>query len=537
MSLFQQEFSPPPIRTITPSIPFLHYTTADGLHYSRRLHGKERMSAANSEAGIGFAQIIAIGDLELKRSRTKEEFEPFVRGAWMKLRHLCPWIAVRTSALKTSSPNSFAFTYEKSTAQDLSLVEKWADETLVWRKESLNHAEWESLFKEHYWKPSEGRYSLELHIAKNREKDRWLLILRLSGPHWLTDGRGLFPVYDQFFRYLQSTLDGSSQSWTFLPWGEEITRLPPSAIETIPDVGGEIVKPAPPKKLFIRPGVDRTSSRPGNLSRRITLSREQTKAFNFACKKHGLNATGVINSLLILADLETILRLAKEKDPELYHQLISQYETTEAFPVPVNIIDMRNFVSPHWAKLTGATGVGGLVNLGFPSFHDMNLIRGCMRIRPDGTFDKNLGVQTFWRGLCVETQQILREGSRVTPHMYHVNAAMCENATPSIRAWTPPPVGVIASSLGNLERLDLFTPFRPSVAVQASNIAFVIHEWHFGVRTAGVPSHVLHSWDYDGELTINIQGSSNFHTQEAWNTFGDSLKDTIEKLLSVKAVL
>ncbi|KAF5372194.1 hypothetical protein D9758_005047 [Tetrapyrgos nigripes] len=536
MALVQQVYSRPSVSNqITPSLPSLHFTTTDGVHYVRRLHGRERLSAAQMQHCAGYGQIIAIGDLELKASLTKEEFEPYARSAWMSLRHKTPWTALRTAPLECGEPNAYTFTYEKPTSGDLSLVKKWADETIFWRTESVNFAEGQQVLKETYWKPADGRYGLELHLVKNREHDRWIIMI--SGPHWLTDGRGMFPVIDQYYRCLQAALDGSAPTWSALPWGEEVTRLPPSAIEIIPNTGDVVAKPPPPSTLFTRPAVERIPGRPESIDARVALSKEQTKAFNFACKRHRVTATVAINSILILAELESLLRLAKEKSPEQYAQLVSQYESAEGFPLLGNIVALREFLSPYWASLTGNTGTAGIVNLGFPTYHDMAAVRKCMQLGPDGTFIKNLGPQTFWKGLCANTQKLLKEGAKATPHMYHVSANMGEDTARTILQAVIGPAGVVPSSLGNLERLDWFTPFRPSVAWQTPNTAFAVHDWHFGVRVADTPSYVVHSWDYDGELTINIQGASNYHTEKSWNTFASVLRDTIEQLLSVKAVL
>ncbi|KAF5332937.1 hypothetical protein D9758_015962 [Tetrapyrgos nigripes] len=262
--------------------------------------------------------------------------------------------------------------------------------------------------------------------------------------------------------------------------GEEVTRLPPSAIEIIPNTGDVVANlPPPPSTLFVRPAVERIPGRPESIDARIALSKEQTQAFNLAF---------------------------------------------EGFPLVGNIVSVREFLSPYWASITGNTGTAGNVsNLGFPTYHDMKAVRKCMQLGPDGTFIKNLGPQTFWKGLCVNTQEVLRGGAKATPHMYHVSANMTEDTAHTIRETVIGPVGVLPSSLGNLERLDWFTPFRPSVAWQTPNTAFAVHDWHFGVRVADTPSYVVHS-----ESWIPMEADYQYSGPKNPVTFGPSSVITSE---------
>ncbi|KAK7454653.1 hypothetical protein VKT23_011406 [Stygiomarasmius scandens] len=186
----------------------LYFTSKDGIHYSRRLHGRERFSAINNHYANGFGHIVALGDVELKTSLSQEQLAPYVKAAWTQTRFIVPWMALRTSNLDTRD-NSFLYSYEVPQNQDV--VDAWTNETVVWHHECLEFAEWETSLKGLYFKPGDNRYSFELHVAALPD-GHWMMAL--TAPHWLTDGRGKFPVIDQFYKCLQAELDGSAQAAT-----------------------------------------------------------------------------------------------------------------------------------------------------------------------------------------------------------------------------------------------------------------------------------------------------------------------------------
>jgi hypothetical protein len=62
---------------------------------------------------------------------------------------------------------------------------------------------------------------------------------RYTWQHQTSDGRGMFPAVDRLLRNLQEELEGNAVPYRCLPWGEEISRLTPIAMLTMPDVGAE----------------------------------------------------------------------------------------------------------------------------------------------------------------------------------------------------------------------------------------------------------------------------------------------------------
>ena len=76
----------------------------------------------------------------------------------------------------------------------------------------------------------------------------------------------------------------------------------------------------------------------------IILNRAETEAFHKECKAHQSNVTPVVNSLLVLADVETSLWWAHRQGVEQFNAVKNMFETADLFPVPLNGMDR---VSKH----------------------------------------------------------------------------------------------------------------------------------------------------------------------------------------------
>ncbi|KAK7454654.1 hypothetical protein VKT23_011407 [Stygiomarasmius scandens] len=275
------------------------------------------------------------------------------------------------------------------------------------------------------------------------------------------------------------------------------------------------------------------------INRCIVLTKEQTAAFNQACKRYRCSITAAINSVFILADIETDLRCAASAEGKVWEEILDSFNQSAFFTVMVNVSDLRHCIYPLYAKVSEPCGMGGLINCGFPTYHDMKQIRNCIQVNADGQIVKNYGPGTFWNGLVVDTRNVLKEGLRTkaSPRMYHQLATNAEAASSSVKSFSMTTPGVMASSLGSLQKLSWFCQFRPSVAVSDPRTAFSIKQWRFGIRTAGSSAIVINTWEYDGILSLNLQASSRWQTDESWNYFSEAVKDAFERITSTKAAL
>jgi len=89
----------------------------------------------------------------------------FVKQAWIRSRFDAPWVAQRAST-NASQLRSWVHAYETSWKDGFGVAQSWANETVIWRNEVYSLAEWEEVLLSSYWKPDDGRFGMEWHIAK-----------------------------------------------------------------------------------------------------------------------------------------------------------------------------------------------------------------------------------------------------------------------------------------------------------------------------------------------------------------------------------
>ena len=69
----------------------------------------------------------------------------------------------------------------------------------------------------------------------------------------------------------------------------------------------------------------------------ILLSKEETRAFHSACKRNGVKATAVLNSISLLCDIQTSLLTASGGTKFKY--ILSLFETSELYSIGGNVAD------------------------------------------------------------------------------------------------------------------------------------------------------------------------------------------------------
>ena len=98
----------------------------------------------------------------------------YVRNAWINLRFFAPLSGTRTlSVVGGGENNSYIFSYDSSSTT--SVAKSWAMETIKWREERKSLGEWELEIKDGWWKPSEGRFNIVMHVAPG-EASSWLFM-------------------------------------------------------------------------------------------------------------------------------------------------------------------------------------------------------------------------------------------------------------------------------------------------------------------------------------------------------------------------
>ncbi|KAF8904751.1 hypothetical protein CPB84DRAFT_1745765 [Gymnopilus junonius] len=511
----------------------LEFTPQNGAKsvYARRLHGSERMTAAIAEHADGFGHIYVGIHVTFKEDISQTALVAAVKEAWMQTRFLTPWMATRTSKIENAEANSWSLTY------DACLKPAWAEETVMWRNEVLSLVEWEEKIEDAYWKPSAGRFGVEVTLARAPSTGYHFL---LSIAHWLADGRGILPIIDLLFVNLKAVLCGRAQPSNSLPWGKEIERLSPaviSAIETSPNVANPPPPPAAPEGTsaptqFLRPLIESTQweGLPSKQAE-IMLSQAETSAFHAVCKKHGTHVTAVLNSIHIIADVETALRVAantSSKSSEVYEA----FHKSDVYPVFTNVADRRPYLSSRWPSVNAAGGFGSVVNDNFVTFHSMDLVRRCIRFDKDGSPLPSFSKPDFWEGIASETQALMKQNMKTTSDIFFLTQNGIDAVVPQFDPSAVAIPGIMCSSVGHLASLKLFNDFLPAVAGPDPGTPFVLEDMSFAVRATGVTAVVAMMWEYNGRLAIHLQGSPRWHSPEAWKMFGDSVKRAIKEIIS-----
>ncbi|KAF9559307.1 hypothetical protein CPC08DRAFT_818850 [Agrocybe pediades] len=518
-------------------IPGLEYApkVGDESIYERRLHGNERMTAAIAEHADGFGHIFDGTHVTFKTFIYRKDLLVAMKDAWIRTRFDAPWVATRTSPLQGpgEEPNSWKLSYETSPT-GAEAARRWAEEIVIWREESLSLEDWEEKLKDEFWKPSAGRFGMECHLAK-APGDGYFIMFSIA--HWLADGRGILPSFDVFFKHLKAEIKGDYDSVDDLPWGEEIPRLSASPVKAlnVSTPNNTITGPPPPPANapvpFMRPVVEETdwACRPSRKAN-ISLSGEDTTALHRLCRSHKTNITAVLNSIHIIADVKTALRVSAESVN--FEQVLRAFDDSDVYPVYTNVADRRNLLLSHVPAVVAPAGFGSVVNDNFATFHDMKHIRNCINVSPmTRAIHSSLRKGNFWNGLAAETQQFMRTNAQSTPDLYSLHESAVDSAVASFDASMASIPGIMCSSVGNMTALKLFDAFRPATALPDPKSPFCIRDMSFAVRASGVTAVVAMMWEYDGRLEIHLQSSPRYHSDEAWDIFVEEVKQAIAELL------
>ncbi|KAF9558969.1 hypothetical protein CPC08DRAFT_763615 [Agrocybe pediades] len=495
---------------------------------SRSVYGGERLIAAAAEYA-GYGHIFMWNHVNFKAGNLSPPIlVDLVRAAWIHTRFVLPWVACRTSA---EEKDAWFYTYETPSNVDATM--KWAIDTNFWSDDSRSKAEWEEVLKNNYWKASEGRYSMELHLARAPSGGGYFLMVSVG--HWMIDGRALLTVMDLFFKNLRLQMQGNAAPLSSLDWGNEIVRLPSANIQAVGQASHRNAEPSaqissvPTNPEVAAPFVCPTFETPQweglpSLQASIQLSKGETAALKAACKRHKASVTSALVSIHIVADIEIGLRVASsQKDKDAPNKVLEHFNTAELYQFNFNLMDRRGLLPPD--KLAPGMGPGAFGNIVceiMPTMHDMAAIRKCINTEKDGVASANVMKGTdFWNGVVADSTRQLKAVTNggSTPEAYAAVEHMMDSIVPSIAALCAPGVG--CSSIGRVSSLGLMDDFVPSRAMTDPCTPFVVEDLSFAVRATGadVMGKVIMLWEYDERLNIHLLGSPRWHSPDSWMCF------------------
>lgn len=165
------------------------HTSKDGKLWSRKLYGFEAQASyfvyvvfhilsackfnqgrPRSQEGDGFTMYPGGLTVKLASPRTRSELERPLRNALLRARHLVPNIA---SKLVRHADGTDWFEYQvPATPAD---ADKWAETTIVWHDEPKTLFDFDLELTDLFWKATDKRYNVELHVSPAEEGDWHLL--------------------------------------------------------------------------------------------------------------------------------------------------------------------------------------------------------------------------------------------------------------------------------------------------------------------------------------------------------------------------
>ncbi|KZP09123.1 hypothetical protein FIBSPDRAFT_938641 [Athelia psychrophila] len=512
-----------------------HFSSTDGTLWKRKLDGSEDFFACLAHVGAGYGQFTA--EIEVKPAKqpvSESALLESVRKAWIRLRFLAPKIALRTDIEPGSDGKAFFISYE-SPKSNQAVISKWADETIKWHPEEKTLVERDLDLKE-IWRSPDGCWNMEMHVGRCPGGN---IQLMFSGVHWASDGHLALDILDKLSEYLAVELEGKSNNIEELPWGEEIPQLPPSIFAVIsPEYRGEVAPPLPQlagtPNFFRRPiysaePADSTSH--SDLSHPITLTAAQTQAFRAKCKANGFKVTPVITTIAVLAEIEAALKTAIWKGPDAFKAVHDAFLSADGFFIPVNPGNRRAAFLPEHRSLTSSLGTPGVASEAFPTVHDMNPIRKCIRINDDMDVERVMSQEAFWDGAVQNAHDIFAPGARIPPHFLAYQRAL--SAESAVRANEMLDGGVLVSSMGDFDRANIWNRWRPSNRTQNSSDAdnttvpaLTIERLIISARMTTPTVNVIH-WQYDGKFTIHLHGLRRFHDEHAWKDFTHAFESRV----------
>ncbi|KAF9547930.1 hypothetical protein CPC08DRAFT_769342 [Agrocybe pediades] len=505
--------------------------------YSRRLHGTERLLAAAAEHVDGCSHIFIGCGVFFKAEISPTDLMQAAKEAWIRTRFAAPWVAQRTSSASSelAEPNSWMNTYETSSVPEKGFERavSWAESTLFWRDEVRSLEEWEEVLKNAYWRPSDGRFGMEWHFARGVSENEYFIMASVA--HWLADGRGILPLVDVFLQTLRLEIRGGQTPTRDLPWGSEVSNLPPATVVAIEHKkeNVDLTMPQPPThKEFLRPLIETPQwERLPDRQADIKLSRQETLALHAICKGKKVTITALINSLCILADVQTAFHAAP--DNASLERVLEYFKAAEVYVVRHNMADRRSMLPESIMLSRGPVGFGNLVMQIQPTAHNMDHVRNVIQVEEYDKVSSNLGSATFWGGLVAESDLAMKANKSCTPEKFIASEHLLDAIIPIFHKdlfFTP---GLGSTSVGKLSSLNLFNDFRPSIASSDRLSPFVISSLALGLRITGPDTmHVMvMMWEYDGQLVVHLLASPRWHGEKAWKFYVNMIRNSLESIL------
>ncbi|EJD00984.1 uncharacterized protein FOMMEDRAFT_141733 [Fomitiporia mediterranea MF3/22] len=557
------------------------FTAKDGGKvWTRRLFGIEQLVGVMASKTPGFGALTGGFVLSLPRPVPAAALRIPLEVAWTRLRSIAPVVGLKTKDAKkddASNPENSLY-FEYAVPDDAESVHAWVKETIKWHDDPMTLRERDIAMKNIWWRAGDGKYNYELHVAPDVEKDKWQIMIHSA--HWSADVRGTLQLSELLFTYLNEylVLHPDQEPSLSVKWGEETKKLTPPVALVAAQVAGMPVSmlfPKPPsgngsapettqppeadapngnvqppnsdegeQKLaqkedegsaaapagpvfFLRPTplLDETPTFDA-VATDVWLTKDQTTQFREKCRRYGITVTQAVTALKAVAEVEWVLTYGEGRTGEKQKRVLETYEKASHLPSLWNVVDQRHKLK-EFARYDGAKGSVPFGSEGFPLMLDMTTIRQAVKYNKEtDKVERNTSDDVFWDIVAKHCRDLWKSSDCDIPAfleremMCNMYSTMYDPSAYMIPA-------LMASSIGDIERLGLLTAFSPSVPSNAQE-RLLIEQVSISVRCP-TPVKMVLSWQWDGRLLVRPQTASRWTSQKGLDRMGEILRSWIEE--------
>jgi len=206
------------------------------------------------------------------------------------------------------------------------------------------------------------------------------------------------------------------------------------------------------------------------------------------------------------------------------------FDTADVFPIPVNAMDRRAAFRPEHYNLDSPFGTPVVTSEPYPTMHDMNVVRKSFRLTGDGQIHREMSDGIFWDGVVANSIAILEPGRVIPPtflsDQIRFDGLSLEELTRVVIASR-----VLCSSIGDIDKLRFLHRWTPSTAPAGSTL--LVDRMTLDVRLSS-PTIGCFCYQYDGQLTLQLSGSSEYNSPEAWKYFGEAVESRVRHILNAE---
>ncbi|KAJ3777755.1 hypothetical protein FB446DRAFT_803059 [Lentinula raphanica] len=477
------------------------FSSSDGKTYKRNLFGFEAL--CNTYALHDFLlSFTGSAEVQLEDAFgtpvTEERLLSCLRAAWIVLRFRVPGVAFRM----TYQPEDASWTVYYYVPSGLDDIDDWVRQTLILRAAKPG---WLVGDLDEKWEFTHGEYPLRLVVSR-LENGRY--VLSLSGPHGMMDGRMSMILLNELVGLLHSQIAESvSIDLKDIKWGEETARLASTGFVVTGLDMESIPKPSCQEQAlvpFLPPFVENEVRQNDVTMRLVVFDSARTSTLRDKCRENHTTVTVAVDAIFALAQAEAVLSSAMAIGGSHFTSTIDAYNKALHWFMPLSCKDQRpswptssSIHDPHGTTLFGTDGFALQANI--------NIFREAIGFSFDEKSFNPCNEDRFWKLVIKEMASAHQKPQKDLAgyvQREREKQESCKTFDPSSMMVKLP----ISSSIGDFDRLGLFTPYLPHSASPTK-----VHRVLFRARPL-TPTMTNIFYQYDGQLNCSLLAAAQWYS-------------------------